>query len=534
MKLMLKTILSGRRTILYIFLYMLTAIGAGFLLIYANELLAIVLNNYLMVQYFYGFATRLLLTAGAFTLIFIINTFGAYLFEDLQWSAIMRLAHHHIARLLHAKQEFFTNRPAAEVYTNLWTASQASGEFFSNILSMISRTVIFVFYGVVVFRFDTWAGVFTVAALPIYFLFTARLGDKVAELEGEYIEYDAELATVTQEAFENVANVKAKGAYNFFTGRSIQVLRKIKNNCVKIFVFEHYTTNITGLFRIIAPILIIFGAIQVSSTFDASAGNIMVLFINIPLFLGGFAGIHSGYIGYKVTKPFLSKLQEFDNTPLESDSGIDITYFESLQTKGVKVTLEGGRIITVPDFEVKAGEKVMFFGESGVGKSTVFNIIMGFNHEYEGNIYVNDENLREISFASLRKIFGITFQHNNALTLDLRGNILLGADKSDIELEQLIKLTALESQHEYKGETVLNNKVLSGGEKSRLGLSQMLAIDPKIILIDEAFSNMDEQLESKIIKDLFNVYHNHAVICISHRNSSKPFFDRVVDFNEML
>jgi len=73
--------------------------------------------------------------------------------------------------------------------------------------------------------------------------------------------------------------------------------------------------------------------------------------------------------------------------------------------------------------------------------------------------------------------------------------------------------------------------VLSGGEKSRLGLSQMLATKPEILLIDEAFSNMDEELESKIIGDLFRENPERAVICISHRNSSKPFFDRVVEFN---
>jgi len=528
---MFEIIFKGTRTKLYIFLYIITAIGAGFLLIYANDLLAMVLNEYLMVQVFDGFAARLLLTAGAFTLIFVMNTLGAYFYVDLEWGAITRLTRFYIARLLRAKQEFFIDRSAAGLFTNLWTASQASGEFYGNMLRLVSRIVIFIFYGIVVFSFDIWAGVFTVVALPIYFLFTARLGNRIADLEGEYIEHDAELASVSQESFENVGNVKAKGAYKFFTDRSALVLQKIKKICVKVGVFEHYTANITGLFRIIAPILIIFGAIQVSPAFDASAGNIMVLFINIPLFLGGFANIHVGYIEYKVTKPFLSKLGEFNSAPLENENGLDIASFENLRTQGVKVIFEGGRTITVPDFEVKTGEKVMFFGESGVGKSTVFNIVMGFNQEYEGNVYINGTNLREISLSSLRKVFGITFQHTNVLTLDLRGNILLGANKSDDDLERLIKLTALESQQDFKGDAILNNKVLSGGEKSRLGLSQMLAIEPEIILIDEAFSNMDEQLESKIINDLFCEYPNHAVICISHRNSSRPLFDRVVDFN---
>ena len=61
----------------------------------------------------------------------------------------------------------------------------------------------------------------------------------------------------------------------------------------------------------------------------------------------------------------------------------------------------------------------------------------------------------------------------------------------------------------------------------------MLLPEPQILLIDEAFSNMDEELEYKIIADLFREYPSRAVICISHRNSSRPFFDWVVDFNTL-
>ena len=531
MKIIVGLVLKGARTRLAILCYILLSVGAGFLLLYANDQLALVLNEYLMVQNFDGFAQRMLLTAGMFTLIFGMNTFAAYLHEDFSWGVITRLPQYYIAKLLRAKQSYFTSRPVAQLHADLWTASQASGGFFGNLQRMVSRVVIFVFYGIVVFSFDVWAGIFSVVALPLYFLFTLGAGKRIAEMQHDYVAQNGELATVTQEAFDNVGNVKAKGAYAFFLGRSIAVLHKIKKICVNVGVISHYTSNITGLIRIIAPILIIFGAIQVSSGFDASVGNVMVLFINIPLFLGGLADIHNAFIYYKMSRPFLDKLMEFNDAEAEDESGLDIVAFESLRTEDVKVEFPDGRVVSVPDFKIKQGEKIMLFGESGVGKSTLLNIIMGFQ-EYEGAVLINGINLREISLASLRRIFGITFQHTNAITLGLRENILLGAEKSDSELERLIKLTALENQQESKA--ILSNKALSGGEKSRLGLSQMLATQPEILLIDEAFSNMDEELESRIIADLFREYPNRAVVCISHRNSSIPFFDRVVDFNVLL
>jgi len=522
---------KGGKIKLILICYILIAIGGGFLLLFANDLLALIFNDYLMVQNFDGFIPRLLLMAGLFALVYAKNILDSFLLTNYEYSTISRLTRHYIAVLLRAKISFFTNRPTAELYSNLWTVSQVTGRFFSQMIRMISGIVIFVFYGIVVFRFDLWAGIFSIVALPVYFLLTVGLGNKVSDQQHAYVATVADLATATQESLENVANVKAKGAYDFFIGRSAAVLRKIKKIVVKVTVIESYISNITGLVRMIAPLLIIFVSMGISGNFEASAGNVMVLFINIPLFLGGLSNIHRGYIEYKMAKPFLAKLQEFDEAIPEDESGIDIAGFESLETAGVRVSFEGGATISVPDFKISKSEKIMFFGESGIGKSTVFNIILGFL-EYEGDVLINGIDLRKISLASLRRIFGITFQHTNALTLDLRENILLGTDKSDKELANLIKLAALEGQQESKGEAILNNKILSGGEKSRLGLSQMLAANPEIMLIDEAFSNMDEELEAKILREIFNEYPERAIICVSHRNSSKPYFDRIVDFNK--
>jgi len=531
MKTIIKTATKGVETKLILALFAILTIIAGFFLLYANEMLSVMLNDYLMVQNFDGFATQLLLTTGLFALMFGINTFNTFLHQSFEWGAIKRLSLYYIARLLRARQEFFISRPVAKLHADLWTASQATAGFLGNALSIVSRIVTFVFYGALVFSFDVWAGIFSVLALPVYFLFTIGVGARITDLQHGWVAHNGDLATVTQEAFDNVKNIKAKGVYSFFTERSARILLKIKNLCVKVSVLQHYTDNITGLIRFIAPILIIFGAIHISPDFDASAGTIMVLFINIPLFLGGLASIHKGYIMYKMGRPFLAKLMEFDNAEPEDESGIEITTFESLQTISVKVVFDGGKVVDIPDFKITNNEKVMFFGESGIGKSTVFNIIMGFNRDYDGEVIVNGINLRQISVASLRRVFGITFQYTNAITLDLRDNILLGAKKTKEELAWLIKLTALERQQDAKGETILNNNTLSGGERSRLGLSQMLAPEPSIMLIDEAFSNMDEELESKIINDLFNHYPDRTVICISHRNSSRHFFDKVIDFN---
>ncbi|MCL2620807.1 MAG: hypothetical protein FWD97_07750 [Defluviitaleaceae bacterium] len=131
---------KGIRTKLSLAFFVVLTVGSGFLLLYANDLLALTLNNYLMTQNFDGFAQRVLLTAGMFALVFAMNGLGSYLCADFEWGAITRWPLYYIERLLRAKQGYFTNRPAAELFANLWTASQASGSFYGNVLTQMLAT----------------------------------------------------------------------------------------------------------------------------------------------------------------------------------------------------------------------------------------------------------------------------------------------------------------------------------------------------------------------------------------------------------
>ena len=528
---MIGMVFKGTKTRVRLACFVALSIATGFILMLANDFLGQVFNDYILVQNFDGFALLFLATIGLFVLMFILNIFISYLRADFQYSSLSRLATHCISRLLRAKSSYFTNRPSADLYAKLNEATFSVSFLIVSLMSMVSYGIICIFYAIIIFRIDIVAGIFTILITPVYYIANAWVGGVLSTLMHEKLEADGEMSAVTQEGFENVNNVKAKGAYTFFEGRSLSVLNKLKRVSVKESTVEGYIHGITTLLRIIAPLLVIFAVIQLSSGFDGSATVLILLYINIPLFLANFANLFVQIIEYNGAKPFIAQLREYDEVEQECEGGVEITSFESLRTSGVIVNFEDGRTVSVPNLELTKGEKVMLFGESGVGKSTLFNIIMGIITNYDGDVYINNINLREINLISLRKVFGITFQQTNALTLNLRENITLGVPVDDDKIEQLIKLTSLEGQQDIKGDATLNNKVLSGGEKSRLGLSQTLAPDPEIMLLDEVFSNMDEALESKILSDLFHEYPGRAVICISHRKSSKPFFDRVVDFN---
>jgi len=170
----------------------------------------------------------------------------------------------------------------------------------------------------------------------------------------------------------------------------------------------------------------------------------------------------------------------------------------------------------------------MFMGESGVGKSTLFNILMGFLHEYEGEVKINDVEHRLFNLTALRRQIGIAFQSANVISVGLDDNIQLGEDLP--KLADIIEITNLSAVKSSKTEADLHGQALSGGEKSRIGLAQTLIRSPEVILIDETFSSLDEAMEEEILGKLFEKYPSKTVICISHRAASKKYFDKVVQF----
>ena len=527
MKNLTAIMLSGWRVKAQLVLFITLAFGSGFVVIYANTMLRAVFNDHIMQQDFAGMALPLVLTIAGFAVVFCITLFNTQIRQRFVWSGQSRLIEFYTARLLRAEHKYFVGNEAPAIWSDINMSTQQGANLLGNIAEMMTAVISFVFYGIVVFRINVFAGLLTIVAMPLYFLLTMRANKAMMPLQHDVMAQHRQMSVVAQEALANAANVKAKNAYGFFVRRIIDVQEKISSCMQKINVNMTFVNSIGGTVGIIAPILILIGAMSLSGTLRADVGTVLVLYINIPLFLRGFTGIFQSYVIIRSGIPGLSRLRMLDAVPAESSGDVHVSGFESLVVSGVSVDF-GERHVVVPDFEIRKGEKVMFFGESGVGKSTIFNILMGLNSDYSGEVRLNGTNLREVNFDSLRDSVGIAFQSINALTLSLRENISLGTENFDID--EIISIAGLDAQAAAKGDEALANSTMSGGEKSRLGLAQTLARRPDLILIDESFSNVDEELEAAIVERMLAKYADKTIVCISHRSASRVYYDRVVEF----
>ena len=248
--------------------------------------------------------------------------------------------------------------------------------------------------------------------------------------------------------------------------------------------------------------------------------------------LGGVAGY------WEIMQASLGRIYTlFDTLPSVKDNAIAaIPKIESAAIRFDKVTLayDQSTIINGLSFELPAGSTTAFVGQSGAGKSTVFNLLTRLVDPSTGAIYLNDLDLKDIPLSDLRSQFSVVSQ--DALLFDetLRENILLGrTDVSDAALEQVLNDANVSDflgklPHGLDTQVGARGSNLSGGQRQRVAIARALLRDTPILLLDEATSALDAESEQVVQAALDRLSKGRTTLIIAHRLSTIRNADRIL------
>ena len=189
-------------------------------------------------------------------------------------------------------------------------------------------------------------------------------------------------------------------------------------------------------------------------------------------------------------------------------------------------------------FSVQPGEMVGIVGRSGSGKSTMVNLLGRFYDVQEGRILVDGHDLRDLSSHQLRERLGIVFQESFMFRGTIWRNLSYGRPQATIE--QGLQAAKAAGAHDFicrqqlGYETLLgeHGAGLSGGEKQRLSIARTLLYDPRILVLDEATSNIDAEAEKSIQDALRVLIRGRTTIAIAHRLSTLRHADRILVFDQ--
>ncbi|HJP17032.1 MAG TPA: ABC transporter ATP-binding protein [Nitrospinota bacterium] len=186
------------------------------------------------------------------------------------------------------------------------------------------------------------------------------------------------------------------------------------------------------------------------------------------------------------------------------------------------------------NLELLQGETVAIVGYSGVGKSTLADLLLGFWKSYDGEILIDGINIKDFSLQNLRSHIGIVSQDIILFNDTAKNNIKFG--KPDASDEEIIEAAKRAYAHDFINEMPqgYDSNVgergikLSGGQKQRISLARAIIKNPKILVLDEATSLLDADSETKIQRAMESIKTGRTTIIIAHRLSTVQKADRII------
>ena len=205
-----------------------------------------------------------------------------------------------------------------------------------------------------------------------------------------------------------------------------------------------------------------------------------------------------------------------------------------IEFKNISFSYGNRKILKDLSFVVNPGHKVAIVGPTGAGKSTISKLIFRFYDPSSGNIFIDDQCLRDVTQSSLRSNIGVVPQDTVMFNDTIKYNISYSKPGSSmIEIENVAKLSSIDkfiADLELGYETVVGERglKLSGGEKQRVAIARALLKNPKIFIFDEATSALDTKTEKLIEKSLKKLSNKNTTLVIAHRLST------VIDANKII
>jgi ATP-binding cassette subfamily B protein len=381
---------------------------------------------------------------------------------------------------------------------------------------------------------------YSLLPLPVLSFFVYNFSKKIHKRFTLIQEKFSELTTRAQENFSGIRVIKSyvREDYeiNEFTKLSQDYLKKNMDKVKIQALFMPVLYMTAGLSSIIA--IGVGGKMVMDGTL--TLGTILAFVSYLGMLI--WPTIAFGFVANIVQQASASmkRILKILNEPYEiSDS--DKTKNEIQSLKGeiefADVSFRYGEnlpwILRNINLKIEKGKTAAFIGQTGVGKTTLINLIPRLYDVVEGSVRIDGVDVREIPLETLRKNIGLSPQETFLFSDTLANNLLYGLDKSDHSIvEKVSDIAQLSKDVETfpEGyETILGERgiTLSGGQKQRSSLARALAIDPKILILDDSFSAVDTNTEEDILKRLKEFMKERTSIIISHRISTVKNADKI-------
>lgn len=492
---------------------------------------------------FIGFLLALLLTLGSSILGYLINLARNLIMMKVGAGTILDLRKMVFNKIQMLSMSGLSKKTTGELTQRVISDTQEVQNFINSqipnvlglVLQLIGVSVMLIIYDwrlLIVFLLPL---PLTIVPMRIFHRFSRKIYSRQWQASSK-------CNTILHDIFSGIRVVKAFGTEEKETVRYDAAARRVRDLSIR---------NETR-YALLVPFI----------RFGLMIGNFMVLYYTGVKILDGFmtvgeASMLSSYVAMvygpinwltnipnALNRVFTSVIRIFDiidEKPdmIDKDKTVDKDIIGEIEFKNATFSYDGVTdVLKNVNIKIRPGEMVGLVGKSGVGKSTLINLVMRLYDVNDGSIYIDGTDIRDISQHSLRSQIGVVLQETILFSGSVYDNLLYA--KADASREEIINAAKTAGAHEFimrlpdGYNTIIGEKghTLSGGERQRVAIARALLRNPRILILDEATASLDTEIEKQIQDSLQLLIKDRTTIAIAHRLSTLRNADRIIVLDE--
>lgn len=335
--------------------------------------------------------------------------------------------------------------------------------------------------------------------------------------------------------FNNFKNFKIINKNFIFIDQISNTIEKLYKSELRTALFKSIIKNLSEpLLIIIVLVLINHFSSSISSIKISEIGALFLIFSRIfsrfSVLVQSMNNIFQGKSSLEAIRK--QEIDSFENR--EKFFGKDVLKINEIEFANCSFSYAKKNIFSNLNFKLSKGQICSIYGASGAGKTTLADLLVGFNKITDGKILINGENLNEYNLISLREKIGYVTQDSYLLNGSIRYNILLNENKKQDEeichVLSLLELNNLFIDNKIDLEKNIYDKALniSGGQKQRLLIARELLKKPDILIFDETLSQLHKEIRIKIFRIIKSLRSGIMIINLTHNDEFKSMSDKVL------
>jgi len=376
---------------------------------------------------------------------------------------------------------------------------------------------------------------------PLIILSVNSFGRKVLIASEKSQESTSNLAGLIGESINGMSTIRAFAAENWIEKRFFKRLstnKKAKYKTLKLLAFQYPVVGFVEAFGILA--ILGLGAARINLGLLTSE-EFSSFFAAILMLIDPISHVSTNFNDYKQAEASIKRLKNINQEPVEDDKENlrRISNCEGkISFKKVNFAFEkDNQVLKNINLEIKRGEVTAFVGASGAGKSTMLALILKFITPNNGDIFIDDKNLKILNTKDIRKNIALVQQQPFLFSGTIIDVIRMGRNFTK---EEVIESARKANAHNFiqklpeKYETELTERGanFSGGQIQRIAIARAILGNPSILLLDEATSALDAESESEVQKGLNRAMKDRTVIVIAHRLATTQEANKIVVFDK--